>query len=116
MLDCAALSADGLAAWFAPAIAAIAADAPVRVEVAVDDPDHTAERLRSAAVAGMGQGRQPRALIDVRLKDGSLVEPVSDTPLDVPPFWQHARGVGAGRSVESRGSGRRSQRPASTPC
>jgi hypothetical protein len=64
MLDCAALApqgiarvpltiavnADSLATWFAPAVAACAADAPVLVEVALDDEDCTAEWLRSGAV------------------------------------------------------------------
>ena len=181
-----AVNADSLATWFAPALAAFAADAPVLVEVAVDDEDHTAEWLRSgavlaavtasarpaagcncqplgsmryhavaspafiarhfaqgvgagslaqapslvfntkdglqarwaqrqchrhvelprhrlpspqafviAALAGMGWGLQPRALIAAHLQDGSLFELVPDTPLDVPLYWQHAR-VAAG--------------------
>ena len=45
-----AVNADSLATWFAPAIAAFAADAPVLVELAVDDQDHTSEWLRSGAV------------------------------------------------------------------
>jgi len=181
-----AVNADSLATWFAPVIAAFAADAPVWVEVAVDDQDHTTEWLRigavlaavtgtarpaagcnsrplgamrylaaaspsfmaryfasgvgagglahapslvfntkdelqdrwvrrlchrhvelprhtlpspqafvTAAVAGMGWGLQPRALIESHLKDGSLVELVPDTPLDVPLYWQHARAASA---------------------
>jgi LysR family transcriptional regulator (chromosome initiation inhibitor) len=177
-----AVNADSLATWFAPAVAAFAADAPVLVELAVDDQDHTAEWLRSgavlaavtgtgrpaagcnsrplgamrylaaaspafvarhfasgiragglarapslafntkddlqarwvrrlchrdvdlprhtvpsthafvtAAVAGMGWGLQPQALIAAHLHDGSLVELVPDTPLDVLLYWQHAR-------------------------
>lgn len=177
-----AVNADSLATWFAPALAAFAADAPVLVEVAVDDQDHTAAWLRSgavlaavtgharpatgcnsrplgamrylaaaspafvarhfaggvgagslaqapslvfntkddlqarwvrrrchrhvdlprhtlpssqafvtAAVAGMGWGLQPQVLIASHLEDGSLVELVPDTPLDVPLYWQHAR-------------------------
>jgi LysR family transcriptional regulator (chromosome initiation inhibitor) len=177
-----AVNADSLATWFAPAVAAFAADAPVLVELAVDDQDHTADWLRSGAVlaavtgtarppagfnsrplgamrylaaaspafvarhfpqgvgagslarapslvfntkdelqarwvrrlchrdvelprhvlpsshafvtaglAGMGWGLHPRALIASQLRDGSLVELVPDTPLDVPLFWQHAR-------------------------
>jgi LysR family transcriptional regulator (chromosome initiation inhibitor) len=177
-----AVNADSLATWFAPAIAAFAADAPVLVELAVDDQDHTTEWLRSGAVlaavtgtsrpaagcnsrplgamrylaaaspafverhfaggvgagslarapslvfntkddlqtrwvrrqchrdvelprhtvpsahafvtaaaAGMGWGLQPRALIAPHLHDGSLVELVPDTPLDVSLYWQHAR-------------------------
>ena len=181
-----AVNADSLATWFAPAIAAFAAGAPVLMEVAVDDQDHTAEWLRSgavlaavtgtarpaagcnsrplgamrylaaaspafvarhfasgvgagslakapslvfntkdelqarwvrrlchrhvelprhtlpspqafviAAVAGMGWGLQPQALIASHLADGSLVELVPDTPLDVPLHWQHARAASA---------------------
>lgn len=45
-----AVNADSLATWFAPAVAAFAADAPVLLEVAVDDQDHTAQWLRSGAV------------------------------------------------------------------
>jgi LysR family transcriptional regulator (chromosome initiation inhibitor) len=181
-----AVNADSLATWFAPALAAFAADAPVLVELAVDDQDHTAEWLRSgavlaavtgiarpttgcnsrplgamrylavaspafvarhfasgvgagslaqapsltfnakdelqarwarrlchrhvdlprhtlpspqafvtAAVAGMGWGLQPQALIASHLQDGSLVELVPDTSLDVSLYWQHARAASA---------------------
>jgi LysR family transcriptional regulator (chromosome initiation inhibitor) len=177
-----AVNADSLATWFAPAIAAFAADAPVLVELAVDDEDHTTEWLRrgavlaavtgtgrpaagcssrslgamrylaaaspafvvrhfasgvgagslarapslvfntkddlqarwvrrlchrdvelprhtvpsphafvAAATASMGWGLQPRALIASHLRDGSLVELVPDSPLDVSLYWQHAR-------------------------
>lgn len=177
-----AVNADSLATWFAPAIAAFAVDAPVLVELAVDDQDHTGEWLRSgavlaavtgsprpaagcnirplgamryraaaspafvarhfpnsvgagtlalapslvfntkdelqarwvrrlchrhvelprhtlpspqafvtAALVGMGWGLQPQGLIASHLEDGSLVELVPDTPLDVPLYWQHAR-------------------------
>ena len=192
-----AVNADSLATWFAPAMAAFAARAPVLMEVAVDDQDHTTEWLRSgavlaavtssarpaagcnsrplgamryraaaspefvaryfangvgagslakapslvfntkdelqarwvrrlchrhvdlprhtlpspqafvtAAVAGMGWGLQPQALIASQLADGSLVELVRDTPLDVPLHWQHARAAsalveGVGREVLS---------------
>jgi LysR family transcriptional regulator, chromosome initiation inhibitor len=181
-----AVNADSLATWFAPAMAAFAADAPVLMEVAVDDQDHTTEWLRSgvvlaavtgaarpaagcnsrplgvmrylaaaspafvarhfasgvgagslakapslvfntkdelqarwvrrlchrhvelprhtlpstqafvtAALAGMGWGLQPQSSIASHLEDGSLVELVSDTPLDVPLHWQHARAASA---------------------
>jgi LysR family transcriptional regulator (chromosome initiation inhibitor) len=177
-----AVNADSLATWFAPALAAYAADAPVLVDLAVDDQDHTGEWLRSgavlaavtgtarpaagcnsqalgamryvaaaspafvarhfacgvgagslalapslvfnakddlqarwvrrlchrhvdlprhtlpspqafvtAALAGMGWGLQPQALIAGHLRDGSLVELVPDSALDVPLYWQHAR-------------------------
>lgn len=45
-----AVNADSLATWFAPALADWAARAPVLVDLAVDDQDHTAEWLRSGAV------------------------------------------------------------------
>ncbi|MGR4869386.1 LysR family transcriptional regulator ArgP [Variovorax sp. LARHSF232] len=181
-----AVNADSLATWFAPAIAAFAAEAPVLMEIAVDDQDHTAQWLRSGAVlaavtgaarpaagcnslplgsmrylaaaspafmarhfadgvgagslarapslvfnakdelqaqwvrrlshrhvelprhtlpssqafvtatlAGMGWGLHPQALIAPHLKDGSLVELVPKTPLDVPLHWQQARAASA---------------------
>ena len=177
-----AVNADSLATWFAPVVAAYAADAPVLLELLVDDQDHTAEWLRSGSVlaavtgtarppagfnsrplgamrylavaspayverhfangigagslarapslvfntkddlqarwvrrlchrdvellrhavpsphafvaaglAGMGWGLHPQALIATQLRDGSLVELVPETPLDVPLYWQHAR-------------------------
>ncbi|CAD5372724.1 HTH-type transcriptional regulator ArgP [Rubrivivax sp. A210] len=177
-----AVNADSLATWFAPALAAFAAEAPVLVEVAVDDQDHTGEWLRSgavlaavtstarpaagcnsqplgamrylaaaspafvarhfaggvgagslaaapslvfntkdelqarwarrlchrhvelprhslpspqafvtAALAGMGWGLQPQALVAGHLAAGRLVELVPCTPLDVALHWQHAR-------------------------
>lgn len=181
-----AVNADSLATWFAPAVAAFAAAAPVLLEVAVDDQDHTMDWLRSgavlaavtatsrpapgcnsrplgamrylaaaspafvqrhfaagvgpgslalapslvfnskddlqarwvrrhshrhvdlprhslpspqafvtAAVAGMGWGLHPQVLIATHLKNGSLVELVADTALDVPLYWQHARAASA---------------------
>ena len=181
-----AVNADSLATWFAPAVAAFAAKAPVLMEIVVDDQDHTAEWLRSGAVlaavtgssraatgcnsrplgsmrylpaaspdfmarhfadgvgagslarapslvfnpkdelqaqwaqrlchrhvelprhilpssqafvtatlAGMGWGLHPQALIASHLKDGSLVELVRKTPLDVPLHWQQARAASA---------------------
>jgi LysR family transcriptional regulator (chromosome initiation inhibitor) len=177
-----AVNADSLATWFAPAVTAFAADAPVLVELVVDDQDHTADWLRSgavlaavtgtarppagfnsrplgampyvaaaspayvarhfstgidagslakapslvfnakddlqarwvrrlcrrdvelprhalpsthafvaAALAGMGWGLHPQALISSHLQEGTLVELVPDAPLDVPLYWQHAR-------------------------
>lgn len=177
-----AVNADSLATWFAPAVTAFAADAPVLIELAVDDQDHTIAWLRSgavlaavtgtarppagfncrplgamrylaaasptyvarhfpngvgagslarapslvfntkddlqarwvrrlchrdvelprhvvpsphafvaAALAGVGWGLHPQALIASHLAKGSLVELVPETPLDVPLFWQHAR-------------------------
>ena len=45
-----AVNADSLATWFAPALTAFAADAPVLMAVSVDNEDHTTEWLRSGAV------------------------------------------------------------------
>jgi len=181
-----AVNADSLATWFAPPMAAFAAEAPVLMQVAVDDQDHTGDWLRSgavlaavtavarpatgcnsrplgamryravaspafvarhfaggvgagslarapslvfnqkdelqarwarrqchravelprhmlpsahafvaAALAGMGWGLNPQALIAAHLADGTLVELVPDTPLDVPLHWQQARAASA---------------------
>ena len=57
-------------------------------------PRHTlpsTEAFVAAALAGMGWGMHPEALIAPYLANGSLVELVADTPLDVPLYWQHAR-------------------------
>lgn len=177
-----AVNADSLATWFAPALAAFAAQAPVLVELSVDDQDHTAEWLRTgavlaavtgtaraaagcnsqplgamryvaaaspafvaryfahgvgagslaaapslvfnakdelqarwvrrlchrhvelprhllpssqafvtAALAGMGWGMLPESMAEPHLADGSLVELVPGTPLDVPLYWHTAR-------------------------
>ena len=45
-----AVNADSLATWFAPALAAFATEAPVLMEIAVDDQEHTAQWLRSGVV------------------------------------------------------------------
>ncbi|CAN5897651.1 LysR family transcriptional regulator ArgP [soil metagenome] len=45
-----AVNADSLATWFAPALAAFAAHAPVLIDVSVDDQDHTTAWLRSGTV------------------------------------------------------------------
>jgi LysR family transcriptional regulator (chromosome initiation inhibitor) len=181
-----AVNADSLITWFGPAMAAFASEAPVLMQVAVDDQDHTAEWLRSgavlaavtsaahpaagcsslplgamryvaaaspafvarhfaegvgagslarapslvfnakddvqdrwarrlchrhvelprhalpsshafvtAALAGMGWGLHPESLIAPHLQDGSLVELVPGTALDVPLHWQQARAASA---------------------
>lgn len=51
-----AVNADSLATWFAPAVAEFAAAAPVLMEIAVDDQDHTAQWLRSGAVVAAVTG------------------------------------------------------------
>lgn len=45
----------------------------------------------TATLAGMGWGMHPHGLIAAHLRDGSLVELVPGTPLDVPLHWQSAR-------------------------
>lgn len=45
-----AVNADSLATWFAPAITTFSAQAPVLLELAVDDESHTADWLRSGTV------------------------------------------------------------------
>jgi LysR family transcriptional regulator (chromosome initiation inhibitor) len=57
-----AVNADSLATWAAPALAAFGAEAPVLLEIAVDDQDHTGEWLRSGAVlAAVTASAQPAA-------------------------------------------------------
>jgi LysR family transcriptional regulator (chromosome initiation inhibitor) len=56
-----AVNADSLATWFAPALAGFAAEAPVLVEVHVDDQDHTREWLRSGAVLAAVTGSERQA-------------------------------------------------------
>ncbi len=200
-----AVNADSLATWFAPAVAAFAAAAPVLIELSVDDQDHTAAWLRSgavlaavtgtarppagfncrplgamrylaaasptylahhfadgigagslteapslvfnakddlqarwvrrlcqrevelprhvvpsaqafvtAALAGMGWGLHPEGLIAPYLAQGSLIEMVPDTALDVPLYWQHARAASSlidGLSREVVAAAARALRP-----
>lgn len=44
-----------------------------------------------AALAGVGWGMNPAALIRPHLKSGALVELVADRPLFVSHYWQHTR-------------------------
>lgn len=44
-----------------------------------------------AAIAGIGWGMNPEALVARHLSNGRLVELVPDTPLDVPLYWQFSR-------------------------
>lgn len=60
----------------------------------VELPRHTLpspQAFVTAALAGMGWGLHPQALITPHLEDGSLVELAPNTPLDVPLHWQYAR-------------------------
>lgn len=47
-----------------------------------------------AALAGLGWGMNPEALIQDHLAAGRLVELLPDTPLDVPLYWQFTRQAG----------------------
>ena len=72
----------------------------------VELPRHTLpspQAFVTAAVAGMGWGLQPQALIAAHLQDGSLVELVPDATLDVPLYWQHTRAASALLDGLSRG-------------
>ncbi|GLC92650.1 LysR family transcriptional regulator [Cupriavidus sp. TA19] len=60
----------------------------------VELPRHTlpsSQAFVTAALAGMGWGLHPQSLIAQHLDDGSLVELVPGTPLNVPLHWQYAR-------------------------
>ena len=60
----------------------------------VELPRHTVPATHAfvtAALAGMGWGLHPEVLIAPYLAEGSLIELVPDTALDVPLHWQHAR-------------------------
>ena len=60
----------------------------------VELPRHTLpspQAFATAALAGMGWGMQLEVLVAEHLKDGTLVELVPDTPLDMPLYWQQAR-------------------------
>jgi LysR family transcriptional regulator (chromosome initiation inhibitor) len=60
----------------------------------VELPRHTLPSPQAfvvAALGGMGWGLHPKSLIAPHLEDGSLVELVPDTPLDLPLHWQYTR-------------------------
>jgi LysR family transcriptional regulator (chromosome initiation inhibitor) len=60
----------------------------------VELPRHTlpsSQAFVAASLAGMGWGLHPELLIRQLLESGALQELVSNTPLDVPLFWQQAR-------------------------
>jgi LysR family transcriptional regulator (chromosome initiation inhibitor) len=57
-------------------------------------PHHTLpspQAFVAAGVAGMGWGLHPLSLIGHHLADGSMVELVPNSPLNVPLYWQQAR-------------------------
>ena len=60
----------------------------------VELPKHTLPSPQAfvvAALAGVGWGMHPEALVRPHLATGALVELVPHTPLDIPLYWQHAR-------------------------
>lgn len=88
-----AVNADSLALWFTPAAAAFAAEAPVLLDIAVDDQDHTAERLRSGAVlAAVTALAQPAAGCSVQAL-GAMRYVAAASPAFVQRHF--AQGVGA---------------------
>ena len=60
----------------------------------VDVPSHwlpSTQAFIDAAVAGIGWGMNPQALVASHLRDGSLVELLPGRLLSVPLYWQHTR-------------------------
>jgi LysR family transcriptional regulator (chromosome initiation inhibitor) len=60
----------------------------------VELPRHTlpsSQAFVAAALAGMGWGLHPLALVAPLLAEGTLVELVPGTPMDVPLYWQETR-------------------------
>jgi LysR family transcriptional regulator (chromosome initiation inhibitor) len=94
-----AVNADSLATWFAPAVAAFAADAPVLVELSVDDQDHTATWLRSGAVlaAVTGTARPPAGFNSRPL--GAMRYIAAASPAYIARHF--AAGVGAGSLAQA---------------
>jgi len=89
-----AVNADSLATWFAPAVAAFAADAAVLLDVAVDDQDHTGEWLRSGAVlAAVTSAARPVAGCDSRSL-GAMRYLAAASPAFMARYF--GAGVGAG--------------------
>jgi LysR family transcriptional regulator, chromosome initiation inhibitor len=94
-----AVNADSLATWFAPALAAFAADAPVLVELAVDDQDHTSDWLRSGAVlAAVTSTARPAAGCNSRPL-GAMRYLAAASPAFVARYF--AGGVGAGSLAQA---------------
>lgn len=89
-----AVNADSLSTWLAPALASYAAQAPVLLDVAVDDQDHTATWLRQGTVlaAVSSQSRPMAGCNAVRL--GAMRYRAAASPAFVGRYF--ATGVGAG--------------------
>ncbi|WP_399696783.1 LysR family transcriptional regulator ArgP [Xenophilus sp.] len=94
-----AVNADSLATWFLPAVARFAAGAPVLLDLAVDDQDHTAERLRSGTVlAAVTALAQPAPGCSVRALGAMRYVAVASPAVAARHF---ARGVGARSLAEA---------------
>jgi LysR family transcriptional regulator (chromosome initiation inhibitor) len=88
-----AVNADSLATWFTPALAAFATEAPVLVDLMVDDESHTAEWLRTGAVlAAVTAAARPPAGCDSR-RLGAMRYRAAASPAFVARHF--ADGVGA---------------------
>lgn len=88
-----AVNADSLATWLAPALTRFAAEAPVLMEVAVDDQDHTAEWLRSGKVlAAVTATARPASGCNSRLL-GAMRYLAAASPAFMENYF--AKGVGA---------------------
>lgn len=60
----------------------------------IPSPSHwlpSSQAFVDAALAGLGWGMNPEALVAGHLRDGRLVALVPDQPMDVPLFWQRSR-------------------------
>lgn len=88
-----AVNADSLATWFAAAISDFAAEAPVLMDVAVDDQDHTSEWLRSGKVLAAVSGTSRPAVGCNSRPLGSMRYLAAASPGFVERYF--AEGVGA---------------------
>jgi LysR family transcriptional regulator, chromosome initiation inhibitor len=88
-----AVNADSLATWFAPALAAFAAYAPVLMEVSVDDQDYTSEWLRTGKVLAAVTGTARAATGCNSRPLGSMRYLAAASPAFVTRYF--SKGVGA---------------------
>ncbi|NWF46286.1 LysR family transcriptional regulator ArgP [Hydrogenophaga sp. D2P1] len=94
-----AVNADSLATWFAPALAAFAEQAPVLMEVSVDDQDHTGEWLRTGAVLAAVTGTARPAAGCNSQPLGAMRYVAAASPAFVARFF--GEGVGAGSLAQA---------------
>jgi len=88
-----AVNADSLATWFTNAISAFARDAPVLLQVAVDDEGHTAQWLRSGQVLAAVTSTQDPAAGCNSLPLGAMRYVAAASPAFVARYF--ARGIDA---------------------